>query len=232
MNSPSYCPLSKNLLLLLTSQSAKDLIYSIFNTEVRRLNSYIRLKKLHSSLKMWTPASTLWRRRTAVNISANTHLEFLSELLVPVILLWDGNIVVLALLLAQQLIPWRKSRERPLLAFPTHRTCRRGPVADGDASFNCSPQEKLNQWHWVKMPRYQPQTGDFISSETPKDRAPMKSFLVVRSQSHTSTDSRRSLSVAFSLLHDTRTTRIRFHSPSWVFLLEICSNTSRGVIKW
>lgn len=153
------------------------------------------------------PASTLWRRWTVVNISANTHLEFLSELLIPVILLWDGNIVVLALLLAQQLIPWRKSRERPLLPS-THRTCHRGPVANGDTSFNRSPDEKLNQWHRVKLPCYQPQTGDFISSETPKERAPMKSFLVVRSQSHTSTDSRRSLSVAFSLLQDTRTTCI------------------------
>lgn len=48
---------------------------------------------------------------------------------------------------------------------------------------------------------YQPQTGDFISSDTPKDSAPMKSLRVVRSQSQTSTDRRRSLSVAFSLLH-------------------------------
>lgn len=40
-----------------------------------------------------------------------------------------------------------------------------------------------------------------MSSDTPKERAPMKSFLVVRSQSHTSTDRRRSLSVGFSLLH-------------------------------
>lgn len=42
-----------------------------------------------------------------------------------------------------------------------------------------------------------------MSSDTPKERAPMKSFLVVRSQSHTSTDSRRSLSVGFSLLYNT-----------------------------
>lgn len=39
-----------------------------------------------------------------------------------------------------------------------------------------------------------------MSSETPNDRAPMKSFLVVRSQSHTSIDSLRSLSEGFSLL--------------------------------
>lgn len=171
------------------------------------------------------PASTLWRRGTAVNISANAHLEFLSELLVPVILLRDGNIVVLAFLLAQQLIPWRKSRERPLLPFSTHRTCHRGPEADGDASFNSSPEEKRNQWHRVKLPCYQPQTGDFISSETPKERAPMKSFLVVRSQSHTSTDSRRSLSVAFSLLHDTRTTRTSSDFTHEAERSEICSKT-------
>lgn len=39
-----------------------------------------------------------------------------------------------------------------------------------------------------------------MSSDTPKDMEPMKSFLVVRSQSHTSMDRRRSLSDAFSLL--------------------------------
>lgn len=42
-----------------------------------------------------------------------------------------------------------------------------------------------------------------MSSDTPKERAPMKSFLVVRSQSHTSTDSLRSLSVFLSLLYST-----------------------------
>lgn len=41
-------------------------------------------------------------------LSSNTHLKFFSELFVPIIFLWDGNVVVLALLLAQQLIPWRK----------------------------------------------------------------------------------------------------------------------------
>lgn len=55
---------------------------------------------------------------------------------------------------------------------------------------------------------YQPQTGAFISSDTPKERAPMKSFLVVRSQSHTSTDSLRSLSVGFSLLCSTDTVHV------------------------
>jgi len=54
----------------------------------------------------------------------------------------------------------------------------------------------------VRFKVYQPQTDDFISSDTPKDRAPMKSFLVVRSQSHTSTDSLRSLSVGLSLLEN------------------------------
>lgn len=39
-----------------------------------------------------------------------------------------------------------------------------------------------------------------MSSDTPNDMDPMKSFRVVRSQSHTSMDRRRSLSDAFSLL--------------------------------
>ena len=57
-----------------------------------------------------------------------------------------------------------------------------------------------------KWKHYQPQTDDFMSSETPKERAPMKSFLVGLSQSHTSTDSRRSLSEGFSLLQKAETT--------------------------
>ena len=46
-----------------------------------------------------------------------------------------------------------------------------------------------------------------MSSDTPKDKEPMKSFLVVRSQSHTSTDSLRSLSVALSLLENNKDTQ-------------------------
>lgn len=51
---------------------------------------------------------------------------------------------------------------------------------------------------------YHPLAGIFISSDTPKERDPMKSFLVVRSQSQTSTDNRRSLSVGFNLLKKDR----------------------------
>jgi len=54
----------------------------------------------------------------------------------------------------------------------------------------------------IKIP-YHPHTGDFMSSDTPKDIEPMKSLRVVLSQSHTSTDSRRSLSAGFSLLEHT-----------------------------
>lgn len=45
-----------------------------------------------------------------------------------------------------------------------------------------------------------PTVGALMSSDTPNDMDPMKSFRVVRSQSHTSMDRRRSLSDAFSLL--------------------------------
>lgn len=49
---------------------------------------------------------------------------------------------------------------------------------------------------------HQPSTGALSSSETPKDMAPMKSLREVRSQSHTSTLSRRSTSPGFRLLQE------------------------------
>lgn len=51
-----------------------------------------------------------------------------------------------------------------------------------------------------------PHVGALMSSETPNDMEPMKSFLVVRSQSQISMDRRRSLSEAFSLLRTQRQT--------------------------
>lgn len=53
----------------------------------------------------------------------------------------------------------------------------------------------LNQLH-----PYHPSTPDFCSSEIPKDKEPMKSFLLVRSQSQISTDNLLSLSASFSWL--------------------------------
>lgn len=47
---------------------------------------------------------------------------------------------------------------------------------------------------------HHPSTPCFCSSDIPKEREPMKSFLLVRSQSQTSTDRRRSLSLSFRLL--------------------------------
>ena len=44
---------------------------------------------------------------------------------------------------------------------------------------------------WVRFVcTHQPSMGCFMSSETPNESAPMKSLRDVRSQSHTSTDSR------------------------------------------
>lgn len=54
---------------------------------------------------------------------------------------------------------------------------------------------------------HQPHTGALMSSDTPKDMEPMKSLRVVLSQSHTSTERRRSLSDAFNLLHT--------HTQTW-----------------
>lgn len=49
---------------------------------------------------------------------------------------------------------------------------------------------------------HHPSTPSFWSSEMPKDSDPMKSLRLVRSQSHTSTDRRRSLSYSFRWLRD------------------------------
>lgn len=71
---------------------------------------------------------------------------------------------------------------------------------------SCQPLPDFSQLHGVwRHARshdfsYHPLAGIFISSETPKEREPMKSFRVVRSQSQISTDSRRSLSEGFNLL--------------------------------
>lgn len=68
-----------------------------------------------------------------------------------------------------------------------------------------------------------PQCGALISSETPKDMEPMKSFRVVLSQSHTSMDKRLSLSDGFSLLHrDTKEKQDKtFNLSNTLFLLQL-----------
>lgn len=58
------------------------------------------------------------------------------------------------------------------------------------------------QGHLPDSGSHQPSTGALSSSETPKDMAPMKSLREVRSQSHTSTLSRRSTSPGFRLLQE------------------------------
>lgn len=54
--------------------------------------------------------------------------------------------------------------------------------------------------HPSLLSSYHPSTLCFWSSEMPKDSDPMKSLRLVRSQSHTSTDRRRSLSYSFRWL--------------------------------
>lgn len=56
------------------------------------------------------------------------------------------------------------------------------------------------------LPSYHPSMPCFCSSEIPKDRDPMKSFLLVKSQSQTSTERRRSLSLSLRLLKHQRIT--------------------------
>ncbi len=62
-----------------------------------------------------------------------------------------------------------------------------------------------------------------MSSDTPNDIDPMKSLRVVLSQSHTSTDSRRSLSAGFSLLEQTdRQARTRMKHYISAILIGLC----------
>lgn len=59
-----------------------------------------------------------------------------------------------------------------------------------------------NLLHLLMLTSYHPSIPCFCSSEIPKDSDPMKSFLLVKSQSHTSTERRRSLSVSLRLLRN------------------------------
>lgn len=68
------------------------------------------------------------------------------------------------------------------------------PHTDGDGEAKAHPPPLPGP--------HQPSTGALSSSETPKDMAPMKSLREVRSQSHTSTLSRRSTSPGFRLLRE------------------------------
>ena len=76
----------------------------------------------------------------------------------------------------------------------------RTPAAEGETT----PQGKEAREPAPSPAPHQPSTGALSSSETPKDMAPMKSFREVRSQSHTSTLSRRSTSPGFRLLRGER----------------------------
>lgn len=58
--------------------------------------------------------------------------------------------------------------------------------------------DRLALWFPMQNSSYQPSTPAFCSSEIPNDRDPMKSFLLVRSQSQISTESLLSLSDSFS----------------------------------
>ena len=93
--------------------------------------------------------------------------------------------------------------------------------------FNCHNNYKL------KITDH-PMLGALMSSDTPNDMEPMKSFRVVRSQSHTSTDRRRSLSDAFSLLNTSTKGEKQRHVRFWsVFLGFFQRFTSTcGLTRW
>lgn len=61
-----------------------------------------------------------------------------------------------------------------------------------------------------------------MSSDTPKDMEPMKSLRVVLSQSHTSTDRRRSLSNAFNLL--------RTRTQTLIYMRKLLYNTENECV--
>lgn len=75
----------------------------------------------------------------------------------------------------------------------------------------------------------QPQVGALISSDTPNDMDPMKSLRVVRSQSHTSMERRRSLSAAFSLLSThTHTHTQKISNSMWRHRLQEYNSVQRS----
>lgn len=77
---------------------------------------------------------------------------------------------------------------------------------------------------------HQPHTGALISSDTPKDMEPMKSLRVVLSQSHTSTDRRRSLSDAFNLLQKHTHINLRKHIYSVCVYFLLTDSQHEGLV--
>lgn len=147
-------------------------------------------------------------------LHGNPHLKLLPELHIAFFVsFWDGHVVVFTFFLVEQFVPSKTGRREgkgqamALHLEPLVRLLERclyrdhGRGGGGGVSLASS---RLLSAAWgleslLDLP-YHPLAGIFISSETPKEREPMKSFRVVRSQSQISTDSRRSLSEGFNLL--------------------------------
>lgn len=108
------------------------------------------------------------------------HLKFLPQFFIALLSIWrNWNIEIFPFLLAQTL----------------------KPTIQTDQNDGLKPRALRSDVQvYPIISAYHPSTPCFCSSEMPKDMAPMKSFLLVRSQSHTSTDKRLSLSVSLRLL--------------------------------
>lgn len=163
----------------------------------------------------------------------NPHLKLLPEFHVAFFIsFWNGHIVVFALFLVEQLVPSRTGGEGRVRASEWLFPSASGRAVGEMPLQNPQPEPTVDGGHGQPAPGfprppgdrqhagshglpYHPLAGIFISSETPKEREPMKSFRVVRSQSQISTDSRRSLSEGFNLLQRQTHTQYIKTSQTW-----------------
>lgn len=86
------------------------------------------------------------------------------------------------------------------------------------AVVTCQNVERFRKAQDIISSPHHPSTPCFCSSEMPKESDPIKSFRLVKSQSHTSTDRRRSLSLSLSLLRDIN--RKKDLCECWLFLFQ------------
>lgn len=106
------------------------------------------------------------------------HLKLLPQFFIAFFSLWwNWDIKIFPFLLTQHLKPTIQTRAQ---------------------SSKCACV--LSKAVYLHSNSYHPMAPCFCSSEMPKDMEPMKSFLLVKSQSQISTDRRRSTSVSLSLL--------------------------------
>lgn len=148
---------------------------------------------------------TLKKRQHTPNLLfCAAHLKFLPQFLITILSIWlDRDVKVFTFLLGQQLKPKTQNKNR---AMSEKIQDYYQTVTTSISTLNIPSRFPLSLSFLSTtsllpiLTSYHPSTPCFCSSEIPKERDPMKSFLLVKSQSQTSTDRRRSLSLSFRLL--------------------------------